>query len=302
MLEKAGYQLLGKSALDEFACGGTGLFSARGPLFNPHDRHRLVGGSSSGSAFAVAEGIVPFALAHDTGDSVRRPAAYCGLVGWKPSYGLISRYGVIPMASSLDTVGIIARDLKTTTKVFQTIAQVDHRDLITLTAQKVTTKKVQLGKIAVIEGIEQFLSKQYATLYLKTLDLLASDYQISRVRIPEAIKLKLQVSYLALCSSELVSHLGALKGITYGEVASTDTITARRTSSIGKFVKERILIGNYFLKNEALLSNAKKVRELTKIWVTELFSTCDFLLFPVTVGIAPLINTSDSTTSLGASH
>ena len=131
LLKKKGQILLGKTVLDELACGGTGLYANIGPLFNPLNSLHLIGGSSSGSAKVVAEGLAPFALGHDTGDSVRRPAAYCGIVGFKPSYGLISRSGVIPLAASLDTVGFLGKEVKDIKLAFSIIVQPDAADLVT---------------------------------------------------------------------------------------------------------------------------------------------------------------------------
>src|SRR5205823_1296499 len=122
---KEGAVLTGKTVMDEFACGGTGLLANTGKITNPYSPQHIVGGSSSGSASAVAKGLVSFALGSDTGGSVRQPAAYCGVVGFKPSPGLISRYGLIPMASSLDTVGILTKSVVTAQKVFPVIVQPD---------------------------------------------------------------------------------------------------------------------------------------------------------------------------------
>lgn len=302
LLENENYKLFGKSTLDEFACGGTGLFSGHGNIVNPLNNKRLVGGSSSGSAFVVANEIVPFALAHDTGDSVRRPASYCGLIGFKPSYGIISRYGVIPMASSLDTIGIISRDILLIRKIFKIIAKTDYKDLITLASEKKDAKSIKLREIAIIDGIEEFLSKEHLKIYLKVLNLLKNNYNINKIKIPEKIRENLQIAYFILCSSEFVSHLGSLKGITYGEQGFNNSIE-NRTNSIGKWVKERILIGNYFLKEEKLLLNARKLRSKIKLWIDDLFNDFGFLLFPLTVGVAPLANKSfKEMSSVGISH
>ncbi|KLL01604.1 MAG: aspartyl/glutamyl-tRNA amidotransferase subunit A [Mycoplasmataceae bacterium RC_NB112A] len=131
LLEKGGKNLLRKAILDEFACGGTGLYANTGPIFNPFNSLHIIGGSSSGSAKVVAENLVSFSLGHDTGDSIRRPAAYCGVVGFKPSYGVVSRSGVIPLASSLDTVGIFGRKVKDVKLIFSIINQPDPADLTT---------------------------------------------------------------------------------------------------------------------------------------------------------------------------
>src|SRR3984957_13019782 len=168
LLEKEKKKLAGKTVLDEFACGGTGLYAATGPIFNPYDSSCIVGGSSSGSAWVVAKGLVLFALGHDTGDSIRRPASYCGIVGFKPSYGLLSRAGVVPMASSLDTVGILAQKMQVINSVFTAVSQKDPHDLLTVaTKNKVLSQ--QKNKIAVVAGIEKYLPLELSNLYHETI-------------------------------------------------------------------------------------------------------------------------------------
>ena len=132
-LEKAGAVLAGKSALDELGMGGHGLYAATGPVLNPWDPTRIPGGSSSGSASLVAAGVVPFALGSDTGDSIRKPAAYCGIVGYKPTYGLISRYGVIPYAPSLDTVGYFTRSVQDSLLLARLLCRHDPLDFTSAT-------------------------------------------------------------------------------------------------------------------------------------------------------------------------
>ncbi|WNE41307.1 MAG: Glutamyl-tRNA(Gln) amidotransferase subunit A [Mycoplasmataceae bacterium] len=307
LLKEKDYKLLGKTTLDEFACGGTGLFSSEGEITNPHNSKNLSGGSSSGSAFAVASKIVPFTLGHDTGDSVRRPASYCGVIGFKPSYGLISRYGIIPMASSFDTVGILSLDLSIIEKVFKIIAKSDYRDLVTLSAEKKKKRfsiKSNLRKIAIIRGIENFLSEEYSQVYLSTIEFLRNSgkYEIIEIEIPDRIRDNLQITYLILCSSELVSHLGSLQGITYGHNDSNESIENKRTQFIGKWVKERILIGNYFLKDNEFLSKAKQFRYIIKKWSEEIFSMHQFLIFPGTNGSAPTIDSFLNNDNMNASH
>ncbi|CAG8799254.1 10032_t:CDS:2, partial [Racocetra fulgida] len=238
LLREKGYQLLGKTALDEFACGGVGLYAATGPIFNPHHPGRVVGGSSSGSAVVVAQKIVPFALGHDTGDSVRRPAAYCGLVGFKPSYGLISRYGVIPMASSLDTVGILANKVSTAQEIFTILAQPDPYDLITTTKKKFL-RPPRRKKIVTIDRLEKFLSPKLNKLYRQAQEKLEKlGYSITKINIPPRIRDNLQLTYLILCSTELVSHLNSLQGITYGPLDENEEIAKKRSDNLGLIVKE----------------------------------------------------------------
>ncbi|CAG8765158.1 3937_t:CDS:2 [Gigaspora margarita] len=288
LLKKKGYQLLGKTVLDEFACGGTGLYASTGPIFNPHNPKRVVGGSSSGSAIVVAKEIVPFALGHDTGDSVRRPAAYCGLVGFKPTYGLISRYGVIPMASSLDTVGILAKKLSTVQEIFAILAQPDSRDLITCARGKKVVRHTDRKKIAVINELEKHLPPELNKLYDHAQEKLRKlGYSITKINIPPRLRDNLQLTYLILCSTELVNHLNSLQGITYGPPNENGEIAAKRSERLGLVVKERLLMGGYFLSEKGLLEKAQKVRRLVDNWLKKVFRDCDFLMFPSTNGPAP---------------
>ncbi|CAG8534900.1 11104_t:CDS:2 [Diversispora eburnea] len=249
LLEKKQRILSGKTILDEFACGGTGLHASTGPIFNPHNSACIVGGSSSGSAWVVTENLVPWALGHDTGDSIRRPASYCGIVGFKPSYGLISRSGVIPMASSLDTVGILAQKTQDIKSVFAIISQKDPHDLLT-TATKNKILSHQKNKVAVVAGIEKYLPSELSDLYhvsIKKLEKLG--YTIEKITIPKKIREHLQITYLILCSSELVSHLNSLQGITYG-IKENINVNHKRSKHLGEIVKQRLLIGAYFLENQ----------------------------------------------------
>ncbi|CAG8800089.1 20259_t:CDS:2, partial [Racocetra persica] len=242
LLTKEEKKLVGKAILDEFACGGTGLHAATGPIFNPRNLSYIVGGSSSG-------------------DSIRRPAAYCGIVGFKPSYGLISRSGIIPMASSLDTVGILARKVQDIKPVFSIISQPDLHDLLTVAKRKKILSRPR-NKIAVVAGIEKYLSSELNNLYHNTIKKLEkAGYPIEKITIPKNIREHLQITYLILCSSELISHLNSLQGITYGPHEKI-AITHKRSKYLGEMVKQRLLIGSYFLENQELFVKAQKMRYL----------------------------------------
>ncbi|KLL03537.1 MAG: aspartyl/glutamyl-tRNA amidotransferase subunit A [Mycoplasmataceae bacterium CE_OT135] len=301
LLAKEGAILKGKTAMDEFACGGTGLLANRGIITNPHNSQHITGGSSSGSAVAVAKGLVSFALGSDTGDSVRQPAAYCGVIGFRPSYGLISRYGLIPMASSLDTVGILANSVATTKKVFSVIAQPDPSDLLTIAAKQTRIKPVSFSltkKIAVLKGIEKYLSPEFAKLYQKTIAVLkGKNYQVKTIEVPSEIKENLQLCYLIICSSELASHLNSCQGITYGQkVNGAENIGEKvcqiRTEYLGKSVRQRLLLGSYFLQNKQGCEQAYLFRQKVKNWAEKTFRQCDFLLLPSTNSEAPKIEHS----------
>ncbi|KLL03345.1 MAG: aspartyl/glutamyl-tRNA amidotransferase subunit A [Mycoplasmataceae bacterium RV_VA103A] len=302
LLTKEEKKLVGKAILDEFACGGTGLHAATGPIFNPRNLSYIVGGSSSGSAWVVAENLAPWSLGHDTGDSIRRPAAYCGIVGFKPSYGLISRSGIIPMASSLDTVGILARKVQDIKPVFSIISQPDLHDLLTVAKRKKILSRPR-NKIAVVAGIEKHLSSELNNLYHNTIKKLEkAGYPIEKITIPKNIREHLQITYLILCSSELISHLNSLQGITYGPPENI-AITHKRSKYLGEIVKQRLLIGSYFLENQELFVKAQKMRYLVDRWVKKILQNYDFLVFPSTNSTAPpAANFNHSFAGLISSH
>ena len=252
---------MGKTNLDEFACGGSGLLANKGVLVNPHNSQHIVGGSSSGSTVVVAQNLVPFALGSDTGGSVRCPAAYCGIVGFKPSYGLISRYGLIPLSSSLDTVGILASRVETIKKIFSILAKKDPRDLLTTTKKKRIEFSKETKKIAVIEGLEENLEKSFKDLYQQTLNILKKEgYGIEKVKLAKELRENLQLTYLIISCSELLSHLNSLQGITFGTKESSP-IFKKRNAFLGKEVKKRLLLGAYFLENLEYLDKARRFSE-----------------------------------------
>lgn len=265
LLKKKGFVCLGKADLDEFACGGSGLLSKNGILVNPHDDKHIVGGSSSGSSVVVAKGLVDFALGSDTGGSVRCPAAYCGIVGFKPSYGLVSRYGLIPLSSSLDTVGILAKNVLTAKEIFSVINKKDPHDLLTVASKEIETKKnFKTNKIAVIDELEVHLENSLRNLYNEKLKFLKKEgYSIEKVKLPKEIRDNLQLTYLAISCSELLSHLNSLQGITYGFKQENTSIKENRTNYLGKEIKKRLLMGAYFLENTHYLEIARKIRALT---------------------------------------
>ncbi|WNE40501.1 MAG: Glutamyl-tRNA(Gln) amidotransferase subunit A [Mycoplasmataceae bacterium] len=292
LLKKKGFFCLGKADLDEFACGGSGLLSKNGILINPHNEKHIVGGSSSGSSVAVAKGLVDFALGSDTGGSVRCPAAYCGVVGFKPSYGLISRYGLIPLSSSLDTVGILAKNVSITKEIFSTINKKDPRDLLTIAGKKIKAEKenAKSTKIAVIDELENHLESNLKKLYNEKLEFLKKEgYSIEKVKLPKEIRNNLQITYLIISCSELLSHLNSLQGIAYGSKKNKSSIKENRTNYLGKEIKKRLLMGAYFLENPYCLEMARKVCSLTNNWVKKIFAKHQFLLFPSMNGPAPKI-------------
>ena len=283
--------------MDEFACGGTGLLANTGAITNPHNSQHIAGGSSSGSAVAVVRKLTSFALGSDTGGSVRQPAAYCGAVGFKPSQGLISRYGLIPMASSLDTVGILADSVTTTKKVFPLISRPDPNDLSTITSRKNDVESVSFSsakKVAILKGIERYLSPEFAKLYQKAVNILKKKgYQFKTVQIPSEIRENPQLAYLIICSSELVSHLNSCKGITFGKKAGSSVSDTRkviqqfRSNYLGKSVRQRLMLGSYFLQGKEGYVRARFFQQKVQNWAKKTFSKYDFFLFPSPNSEAP---------------
>jgi len=292
-LEKNDFALLGKTSLDEFACGGTGLNAATGPVFNPFDKSFITGGSSSGSAWSVAKDIVPFAIGHDTGDSVRRPAAFCGIIGYKPSYGLVSRFGVIPMSSSLDTVGIFSKKIEYINLAITAIKKKDPRDLTNVAFNKNTLNKeenIKKGQyVAVIANLTEGLDPKLKKNYQKYLEIIKKmGYIIKEINIPENVTAHMQITYLAICSSELTSHLNSLQGVTFG--ANEENLTEKtRTDKLGTMVKQRLLLGAYFLDNNDLLIKARRNRSIINDFVKKIFEKFDFFIFPSSISTAPSV-------------
>ncbi|CAI2199883.1 19812_t:CDS:1, partial [Funneliformis geosporum] len=196
--------------------------------------------------------------------------------GFKPSRGLISRYGLIPMASSLDTVGILTNSVVTTQKIFPMLAQPDSADLLTIAAKQTSVKSISFltaKKIAILAEVEKYLSFGFAKLYQKTIDILkAKKYQIEIIKIPPEIREHLQLTYLIICSSELASHLNACQGITYGkklnDISSPEKVGQKvcqvRTEYLGKSVRQRLLLGSYFLQNKKDCEQAYRFQQKVK--------------------------------------
>jgi len=290
LLKKAGFVCIGKADLDEFACGGSGLLSKNGILTNPHNSQHITGGSSSGSAVMVTKNLVSFALGSDTGGSVRCPASYCGIIGFKPTYGLISRYGLIPLSSSLDTVGILGSNVEKVKNIFSIINKKDSRDLLTLSIKKSNKKdtfqKIN-KKIAIIKGLEKYLEIGLERLYHQVLNYLRKEnFLIEEVELPKELRENLQLAYLIISCSELLSHLNSLQGIVYGRKENI-SITKKRSDYLGKEVKKRLLMGAYFLDNPQHLEQARKLRSWNDKWVKNIFSNYEFLLFPSMNSPAP---------------
>ncbi|SCU98651.1 LAMI_0F15698g1_1 [Lachancea mirantina] len=262
LLESSGAVSVGKTNLDEFGMGTAGLHSYFGPTFNPlyEGQKVVVGGSSSGSAAAVAAEVVDFALGTDTGGSIRLPAAWTSTLGFKPSYGRISRFGVVAYAQSLDTVGIISKDIKILKSVFQTLDHYDSKDPTSLSnefrrkAKSLTRKNSKLKIGLPIELNQKDMPEVVKTAFYQAVDkLMKQGHEFYKVSIPSVIN-ALPI-YYTLAPIEAVSNLSRYDGIRYGFRAPTadfqDSIPFAVTrAAFGPEVQKRLVLGNYNLSSE----------------------------------------------------
>ncbi len=297
-LRQAGAVLLGKTNMDEFAMGSSTENSAFFPTHNPWDLGRVPGGSSGGSAAAVAAGEAIFALGTDTGGSVRLPAAFCGVVGLKPTYGRVSRYGLVAFASSLDQVGTFTRDIADCALVLAAIAGYDRRDSTSVNAPVPD----YVGNLAGgVQGLRLGIPKEYfvagmepgveATVRAAIAKLEELGAIVTEVSLPHT-RYALPVYYL-IAPAEASANLARYDGVKYGlsvqEETLWDTYLQTRGQGFGPEVKRRIMLGTYALSAgyyDAYYLKAQKVRTLIKGDFDVAFRQCDALLAPVSPTVA----------------
>lgn len=293
-----GLVLLGKTNMSEFAIGTSGSSSYYGNVLNPWNTNHTAGGSSSGSASAVAMGETPLALGTDTGGSIRVPSAYCGVVGFKPTYGTVSRYGAVALASSFDQIGPMAKSVKDVAMLFDVIKGNDPMDATstnkTLKSSLDDIKKPLKGvKIGIINEFIEDSSKEVSEHIQKAIKV----YQelgatISEVNVPFA-KDGLSAYYI-LSSSEISSNLGRFDGVRYGFRAEDysdyeDMFIKTRSQGFGADVQKRILLGNYFLSKDQydeFYARARGVEAQVTTRLIQLFESCDIILTPTTTTTA----------------
>jgi aspartyl-tRNA(Asn)/glutamyl-tRNA(Gln) amidotransferase subunit A len=289
----AGVVVVGKTNTDEFAMGSSTENSAYGPTHNPWDLSRVPGGSSGGSAAAVAAGMVPLALGTDTGGSIRQPSAFCGVSGLKTSYGRVSRYGLIAYASSLDTVGVLARSAADLVPAYERLAGHDPLDSTTVPdpvapvgANGRHLKGVRIGVPAeyFIEGLQPDV-EQAVQRAIRVFWSLGAE--VVDVHLPHT-DLALPVYYL-LAPSEASANLARFDGVRYGPRQQADGLIdeymATRGSLFGPEVKRRIMLGTYALSAgyyDAYYNQAQKVRTLIKGDFEAAFEEVDLMACPVT--------------------
>lgn len=287
-LEAEGAICIGKANLDAFAHGGSTENSAFGPTKNAIDQERVAGGSSGGSAVAVALGIVPFALGTDTGGSIRQPASFNGVVGVKPTYGMVSRYGVVAMANSTDTIGVLASNIDDAALVMNIMGGKDAKDMTTLPDFFTPTDLVGKKKIGIIrEAMTDDVDPEVRRVTEEYIEKLrAEGHEIEEVSL-SLLKYALAIYYIVV-PAEISSNLGRYDGIRYGRRADATKLDELYGSSRDEgFMtenKRRIMIGSYVLSSgffDAYYLQAQKVRTLLINEFNELFTTFDVLVAPV---------------------
>ena len=289
-LQDAGAVLLGKGNLDEFAMGSTTETSFFGPTKNPRDTARVPGGSSGGCAAAVGGALSVFGIGSDTGGSVRQPAAYCGVVGLKPTYGTVSRFGLLSYASSLDQTGVLAVNVRDTALVLDTISGYDKRDMTSRATEKVSDKltgSVKGKKIGIPRAFYEELSSDVEASLLemaKTYEKLGAtvvdvDFPLLKETVP---------AYYIVACAEASSNLGRFDGLRFGHHAEGTTsleefICKTRTEGFGPEVRRRLMIGTYVLSAgyyDAYYNKAKLLCRGVSSALSKLLSEVDMLLTP----------------------
>ena len=301
-LKDAGMVMIGKTVLDELAMGGTGTTGHTGVVKNPWDPTRLIGGSSAGSAAAVAKGIVPYALGSDTGDSIRKPAAYGGIVGYKPTYGLVSRWGLFAFASSLDHVGCFAKYVKDVAYVMDNIKGIDGNDMRTFDSSNIKfidnlDNDVSERKLFYIKEIVDELKddKVYYDNFLKVLDYCKElGIEVKEESIDKKILNGIYPSYMAISCAEATSNNSNLTGIPFGSrkegLTPHEVMINTRTEGFSELIRRRFVIGSFILQKEnqeRLFKNAQRIRRLVVDAMTKLFETYDGCIMPAAGTIAP---------------
>ena len=305
-LKKCGAVLVGKSAMDELGMGGTGTTAHTGVVRNPWDKTRITAGSSAGSAAIVASGVVPFALGSDTGDSVRKPAAYCGIVGYKPTYGAISRFGLFPFASSLDHVGVLTRNVRDAAIVVDNVLGIDENDMTSIDLEPNLTNNldndIKGKKIFYIKNLLDSLNETEETKkILKKFDETINHLEklgctVSGIDIDLKLLKAIFPTYISISCAEATSNDSNLTGIIFGPRGEGDNyidmIKNHRTKGFSSLIKRRFVIGSFVLQKEnqeKYFLNAKRVRRLISNKMNELFKDYDAMIMPASSKIAPKI-------------
>ncbi len=291
---QAGLVLLGKTNMDEFAMGSSNENSAFGAVKNPWDLAAIPGGSSGGSAAAVAAGLVPVATGTDTGGSIRQPASHCGITGIKPTYGTVSRYGMVAYASSLDQGGPMARSAEDCALLLNVMAGFDARDSTCLDrAKEDYTRSLNNPVAGLTIGLpKEFFAAGLSSDVARVIDAAVAQFKALGAKIVEVSLPKTELSipaYYVIAPAEASSNLSRYDGVRYGHRAAeykdlTDMYERSRAEGFGAEVKRRILVGTYVLSHgyyDAYYIQAQKIRRLIAEDFQAAFQQCDLILGPV---------------------
>jgi aspartyl-tRNA(Asn)/glutamyl-tRNA(Gln) amidotransferase subunit A len=296
-LRKAGLSPFGRANMDEFAMGSSTDTSCYGKTLNPHDNEKTSGGSSGGSAAAVAAGIAIAALGTDTGGSVRQPAAYCGVVGMKPTYGRVSRYGITAYSSSLDQCGPITQNVEDAAILYDIISGHDPMDSTSANiAYDAVTPKLDSNKkltIAVIDNFVEQASPAIQNAFAKAVKALEeAGHKIIHKNMLDTDKIL--SSYYIVATAEASANLSRFDGVRYGnrkgEGSLKDMYIQTKSQGFGDEVQKRIMLGSFVLSSgyyDAYYIKAQKVRHLIKDEYTAIFNEADLILSPVAPTTAP---------------
>ncbi len=317
-LKKKGAVAVAKTVLDELGMGGTGTTGHTGVVHNPWNLDRMTAGSSAGSAASVASGVYPFALGSDTGDSIRKPAAYCGIVGYKPTYGMVSRYGMFQFASSLDTVGVLTRSVEDAAIVVDAMKGQDEKDMTTWDSSDIhlydsldkNVKGKKLFYIKEVCDIENYDNpneelKSHLENFKEKVKLCEKlGMSVEGVSIDKTLLTALPSVYVVISCAEATSNMSNLTGIVFGPRGDGDNpmemIKDHRTKGFSPLIKRRFVIGSYVLQSEnqeRYFLNAKRVRRLIVNKMNELFEKYDAMIAPVGTGPAKLLKDDKNTLS-----
>ena len=302
-LKSKGMMVFGRANMDEFAMGSTTESSFYGITKNPHDNSRVPGGSSGGSAAAVAAGLAIAALGSDTGGSVRQPAAYCGVVGFKPTYGRVSRFGLAAYASSLDQIGPITQNVEDAAILYDAIKGHDPKDSTSAEFEiEDIANHIDANRKLTVAVIDNYISEADADVQaayaLAVEKLEAEGHTIIHKKMTNT---KYDIAtYYIVATAEAATNLARFDGIRYGRQAVDpknleDLYFRTRSEGFGEEVKRRILLGNFVLSSgyyDAYYLKAQKVRHLIRDEFNKIFEEADLILSPVAPSVAPKIGAS----------
>ncbi len=312
-LKEAGAVIVNKTVLDEFGMGGTGTTGHTGVVKNPWDETRMTAGSSAGSACAVASGVYPYALGSDSGDSIRKPAAYCGIVGYKPTYGMISRYGLFAYASSLDHCGVLTRNVKDAAIVVDNMKGIDKKDMTSWDSSDIHLRDSLTGivdgkKLCYIKEICDILEydnpseelKEHLENFKKVVEKCRKlGMIVEEVSIDKTLLGSIAPVYVVIACAEATSNMSNLTGIIFGPRAMGDNyidmMKNYRTNGFSPLIKRRFIIGSYVLKSEnqeRYFRNAQRARRLIVDKWKELYKNYDAVILPVGSGPAKHLDKS----------